>query len=72
MHAFFRSDGQALICFPMRDHVWRLVLPYAGDLERRPPTVEEIQRLVDRRTPERVIVSDPTASHSGARRPSFN
>jgi 2-polyprenyl-6-methoxyphenol hydroxylase-like FAD-dependent oxidoreductase len=60
VHAFFRSDGQALICFPMRDHVWRLVLPYAGDRERRPPTMEEIQRLVDRRAPERVIVSDPT------------
>ena len=24
VHAFFRSDGQALICFPMRDHVWRV------------------------------------------------
>jgi 2-polyprenyl-6-methoxyphenol hydroxylase-like FAD-dependent oxidoreductase len=60
VHAFFRSDGQPLICFPMRDHVWRLVLPYAGDRGRRPPTVKEIQQLVDRRAPERVTVSDPT------------
>jgi 2-polyprenyl-6-methoxyphenol hydroxylase-like FAD-dependent oxidoreductase len=60
VHAFFRSDGQPLICFPMREHVWRLVLPYAGDRDQRPPTLEEIQQLVDLRAPERVIVSDPT------------
>ncbi|MDQ6900823.1 MAG: FAD-dependent monooxygenase [Candidatus Dormibacteraeota bacterium] len=60
VHAFFRSDGQPLICFPMRQHVWRLVLPYAGDRDRRLPTLEEIQQLLDLRAPERVIVSNPT------------
>ena len=31
VHAFFRADGTPLICFPMREHRWRLVVPFAGD-----------------------------------------
>jgi 2-polyprenyl-6-methoxyphenol hydroxylase-like FAD-dependent oxidoreductase len=60
MHAFFRPDGQPLICLPMRDHRWRLVIPQAGDRGRRAPMLEEIQQLVDQRAPEHVEVSDPT------------
>jgi 2-polyprenyl-6-methoxyphenol hydroxylase-like FAD-dependent oxidoreductase len=59
MHAFFRRDGRPLICMPMREHRWRVILPYAGERDRRPPTLEEIQQLVGERAPEPVPVSDP-------------
>ena len=59
MHAFFRRDGRPLICMPMREHRWRVILPYAGERDRRAPTLEEIQRLVGERAPEQVLVSDP-------------
>ncbi len=59
MHAFFRRDGRPLICMPMREHRWRVILPYAGERDRRPPTLEEIQRLVGQRAPEPVPVADP-------------
>jgi 2-polyprenyl-6-methoxyphenol hydroxylase-like FAD-dependent oxidoreductase len=60
VHAFFRADGAIMACFPLRDHVWRLVFPYSGDRGRQPPTLEEIQQLVDQRAPERIAVSNPT------------
>ena len=60
VHAFFRADGLPLVCFPMRDHTWRLVVPFAGDRAPGAPDLGEIQQLVDQRAPERVAVSDPT------------
>jgi 2-polyprenyl-6-methoxyphenol hydroxylase-like FAD-dependent oxidoreductase len=60
VHAFFRPDGLPVIFFPMREHRWRLTLPFAGDRDRRAPTLEEIQELTDQRAPRPVIVSDPT------------
>ena len=60
VHAFFRADGVPLICFPMRDRRWRLVVPFAGDRAAGAPDLGEIQRLVDQRAPERVVVSDPS------------
>ena len=60
VHAFFRADGVPLVCFPMREHRWRLVVPFAGDRAPGAPDLAEIQRLVDQRAPERVVVSDPT------------
>ena len=59
MHAFFRRDGRPLICMPMREHRWRVILPYAGERDRGAPTLEEIQQLVGERAPEPVPVSDP-------------
>ena len=59
-HAFFRPDGLPLICFPMREHRWRLTLPFAGNRSAQAPTLEEIQQLTDQRAPEPVSVSDPT------------
>jgi 2-polyprenyl-6-methoxyphenol hydroxylase-like FAD-dependent oxidoreductase len=59
-HAFFCSHGSPMICLPLRDHVWRLILPFAGERDRGAPTFEEIQRLVDQRAPQRVVLSDPT------------
>ena len=60
MHAFFRRDGRPLICMPMREHRWRVILPFAGERDRQAPTLEEIQRLVGERAPEPVPVSDPS------------
>src|SRR5579859_50798 len=60
MHAFFRRDGRPLICMPMREHRWRVILPFAGERDRRAPALEEIQRLVGERAPEPVPVSDPS------------
>src|SRR5579859_468025 len=58
-HAFFRADGGPLVCFPMRDHYWRLVFPYTGNRQRMAPSLAEIQELVDQRAPEPVAVSNP-------------
>jgi 2-polyprenyl-6-methoxyphenol hydroxylase-like FAD-dependent oxidoreductase len=60
VHAFFRADGTPLICFPMREHRWRLVVPFAGDRTPGPPDLAEIQQLADQRAPERVVASEPT------------
>jgi 2-polyprenyl-6-methoxyphenol hydroxylase-like FAD-dependent oxidoreductase len=60
VHVFFRADGVPLICIPMRDHRWRLALPFAGDRAPGAPALGEIQRLLDQRAPERVTASDPT------------
>jgi hypothetical protein len=59
-HAFFRPDGLPMICFPMRDHRWRLTIPFAGSRDGGAPSLEEIQRLTDQRAPRPVTVSDPT------------
>ena len=60
VHAFFRAGGRPLVCFPMREHRWRLVVPFAGDRAPGAPDLGEIQQLVDQRAPEPVAVSDPT------------
>lgn len=58
-HLFFRPDGQSLVCLPMGRGRWRLVMPNAGQRDRRPPTFEEVQELVAQRAPRPVTVSDP-------------
>jgi 2-polyprenyl-6-methoxyphenol hydroxylase-like FAD-dependent oxidoreductase len=60
IHAFFRPDGLPIIFFPMREHRWRLTLPFAGGRAEQAPTLEEIQQLTDQRAPRPVTVSDPT------------
>jgi 2-polyprenyl-6-methoxyphenol hydroxylase-like FAD-dependent oxidoreductase len=60
VHAFFRAGGTPLVCFPMREHRWRLVVPFAGDRAAGAPDLGEVQQLVDQRAPEPVVVSDPT------------
>jgi 2-polyprenyl-6-methoxyphenol hydroxylase-like FAD-dependent oxidoreductase len=51
VHAFFRRDGRPLICMPMRDQRWRVIIPHAGDRGQQAPTLEEIQQLVTERAP---------------------
>jgi 2-polyprenyl-6-methoxyphenol hydroxylase-like FAD-dependent oxidoreductase len=56
---FLRPDGLPLICIPLREQRWRVVMPNAGDRAGRSPSLEEIQELVDQRAPRRIVVSDP-------------
>ena len=42
-HAFFRPDGLPAIFFPMREHRWRVTLPFAGSRAAQAPTLEEIR-----------------------------
>ena len=60
VHAFFRPDGLPAILFPMRDHRWRVTLPFAGNRDRQAPTLAEIHQLTSQRAPQPVAVSDPT------------
>ena len=60
VHAFFRHDGLPMILFPMREHRWRVTLPFAGNRNRQTPTLAEIQELAGQRAPRPVTVSDPT------------
>jgi 2-polyprenyl-6-methoxyphenol hydroxylase-like FAD-dependent oxidoreductase len=60
VHAFFRHNGLPVIFFPMRDHRWRLTLPFTGNRNRQTPTLAEIQELAGQRAPRPVTVSDPT------------
>jgi 2-polyprenyl-6-methoxyphenol hydroxylase-like FAD-dependent oxidoreductase len=57
--AFYRPDGLPLVCLPMGEHRWRLVMPHAGDRAGRPPSFEEIQDTVLQRAPWPLNVSDP-------------
>ncbi|MGZ4458097.1 MAG: FAD-dependent monooxygenase [Nocardioidaceae bacterium] len=59
LHLFFREDGLPLVCLPLGQHRWRLVMPNADDRAGQPPSFDEIQDLVDRRAPRRIVVSDP-------------
>jgi 2-polyprenyl-6-methoxyphenol hydroxylase-like FAD-dependent oxidoreductase len=59
-HAFFRAHGSPMVCLPLRDHGWRIILPYAGERGQDAPTFDEVQRLVDERAPQPVALSDPT------------
>lgn len=59
IYMFLRPDGLPLTCIPMGEQRWRVVMPNAGDRGGQPPSLEEIQELVDQRAPRRIVVSDP-------------
>jgi 2-polyprenyl-6-methoxyphenol hydroxylase-like FAD-dependent oxidoreductase len=59
VHLFAPPDGLPLACVPITPHLWRLSLPTPGDRGGAPPTLEEIQALVDERGPGGIAVSDP-------------
>ena len=59
VHVFAHPDGLPLACVPITPHLWRLSLPTPGDRGGTPPTLEEIQTLVDERGPGGIAVSDP-------------
>ena len=59
VYAFVRPDGLPLACIPITEQLWRLSLPMPGDRGGRPPTLGEIQALVDERGPGATVVTDP-------------
>ena len=59
VHVFARSDGPPLLCVPITRDLWRLSLPMPGARDGSPPTLEEIQSLVDERSPRPMTVHDP-------------
>jgi 2-polyprenyl-6-methoxyphenol hydroxylase-like FAD-dependent oxidoreductase len=60
-HIFAHSPA-VLAMFPLSSNRWRLFLPQVPGRgpERRPPDIEEIERLVAQRGPKGMRVSDPT------------
>ena len=61
VHAFFRRDGRPLICMPMRDQLWLVIIPRAGGRGQQAPTLEEIRHLVAQLAPAPAPqVSGPT------------
>ena len=59
VHVFWGADGQPLGLIPIDDRLWRVSAPVPGDRGGAPPTLEEIQRLVDARGPGGVVVRNP-------------
>jgi 2-polyprenyl-6-methoxyphenol hydroxylase-like FAD-dependent oxidoreductase len=60
VHFFFRPNGLPLACIPMGMHRWRVVMSNAGDRGGQPPSLEEIQELVEQRAPRRISITDPS------------
>jgi len=58
-HHLFRPDGQTLVCLPMGQRRWRVMMPNAGERGGRPPAFEEVQQLVEQRAPRPITISDP-------------
>jgi 2-polyprenyl-6-methoxyphenol hydroxylase-like FAD-dependent oxidoreductase len=59
VHVFARPDGLPLACIPITEQLWRLSMPVPGDRGGIPPTLEEIQTLVNERGPGHMTVSEP-------------
>jgi len=59
-HAFFRSRGGAMVLLPLPGRQWRVVLPFVGERTPGNPTLEEIQALIDKRAPRKLVLSDPS------------
>ena len=59
VHVFSRPNGLPLACIPITSRLWRLSLPMPEGAKSSAPTLEEIQRLVDQRSPWPITVSTP-------------
>ncbi len=59
VHIFATAAGQPLFCVPITPDLWRISLPMPGTRDGGPPTLDEIQSLVDERSPHRIVVHDP-------------
>ena len=58
-HIFATAAGQPLFCVPITPDLWRISLPMPGTRDGGPPGLDEIQSLVDERSPHRIVVHDP-------------
>ena len=59
VHVFSRRNGLPLACIPITSRLWRLSLPMPEGVCAGAPTLGEIQRLVDQRSPWPITVSTP-------------
>jgi 2-polyprenyl-6-methoxyphenol hydroxylase-like FAD-dependent oxidoreductase len=59
VHVFSRPNGLPLACIPITSRLWRLSLPMPEGVSSSGPTLDEIQQLVDQRSPWPIAVSTP-------------
>ena len=59
VHVYWGPGGQPLSLIPIDGRLWRVSTPMPADRGGAPPTLEEIQRLVDARGPGGIVVRDP-------------
>jgi hypothetical protein len=59
VHVFSRPNGLPLACIPITARLWRLSLPTPGNDRNTPPTLDEVQQLVNERSPWPIAVSTP-------------
>ena len=64
VHVYWGAGGQALGLIPIDGRLWRVSVPVPGDRGGSPPTLAEIQGLVDARGPGGIIVRDPETLHT--------
>lgn len=58
VHVYWGPGGQPLGLIPIDGRLWRVSAPMPADRGGAPPTLEEIQRLVDARGPGGIVVHD--------------
>lgn len=59
VHVFWGPGGQPLGLIPIDGRLWRISAPVPGDRGGVPPTLAEIQAVVDQRGPGGIVVHDP-------------
>lgn len=59
VHVFSGAVGLPLACIPISKRLWRLSLPMPEGWRCAAPTLDELQRVVDERSPWPIGVSDP-------------
>jgi len=59
VHVYWGPGGQPLSLIPIDGRLWRVSTPMPADRGGAPPTMQEIQRLVDARGPGGIVVRDP-------------
>jgi 2-polyprenyl-6-methoxyphenol hydroxylase-like FAD-dependent oxidoreductase len=64
VHVYWGAGGQALGLIPIDGRLWRVSAPVPGDRGDFPPTLAEIQGLVDVRGPGGITVRDPETLHT--------
>ena len=59
VHVFSHPTGLPLACIPISPRLWRLSLPMPEGWHSSTPTLDEVQQLVDERSPWPITVSVP-------------
>ena len=64
VHVYWGAGGHPLGLIPIDGRLWRVSAPVPGDRGGAPPTLAEIQGLVDVRGPGGITVRDPETLHT--------